>query len=158
MASSDFDQIIVKTHRALEEFYKGNPSPYNQLFSSRADVSLAGAFGGVSLGQMDAVGHATNRASFFREGHDVRFESLVKYSNGDFGFTFEVERFKAVIGGTGEPIRVALRATTIYRRENGEWKVVHRIGDPLVAKIDPATYRSLAKRNEEMEIQPKGQP
>ena len=62
----------------------------------------------------------------------------------------EVERFEARVGGTDETFRVALRATTIFRREGGEWKVAHRIGDPLVSRIDPPTYRSLAKHNVEM--------
>jgi ketosteroid isomerase-like protein len=29
----------------------------------------------------------------------------------------------------GEPRSYVLRATQVYRREDGEWKVVHRHGD-----------------------------
>ncbi len=148
MVTPSFEEMIEKTHRALKEFYKGDPKPYMRLFSNRTDVSLLGAFGGISVGSEESANHATQRASYFQEGKNLSFESLVKYSKADLGYTVEVERFEAKIGGTADIVRVALRATTIFRRENGVWKVAHRIGDPLVSRIDPTTYRSLAKHNE----------
>ena len=150
MVSTEFDQIIEKAHLALKEFYKGDMEPYRRLCSLRQDVSLLGAFGGISVGPEEVNGHLTSRASFFRDGHNVSFENLVKFSTNDWGYTVEVERFEAKIGGTDETTKVALRVTTIFRREDGEWKVAHRIGDPLVSRIDPLTYRSLAKHNLEM--------
>ncbi len=150
MATPDFEQIIKKTHLALDEFYKGDPEPYRMLCSHRQDVSLLGAFGGVSVGPKEVDKHLTSRASYFQAGHNVSFENLVKFSTLDIGYTVEVERFESKVGGTDETVHVALRATTIFRREDEEWKVAHRIGDPLVSRIDPQTYRSLAKRNIEM--------
>lgn len=150
VGGSDFEQIVEKTHLALKEFYKGNPEPYRMLRSTGQDVSLLGAFGGISVGPKEVDKHLATRASYFRAGHDVSFENLVKFSSGDFGYIVEVERFEARVGGTDETVSVALRATTIFRRETGEWKVVHRIGDPLVSRIDPTTYRSLAQHNLEM--------
>ncbi len=143
--------MIDETHAALREFYIGNPEPYKKQCSDLGDVSLLGAFGGVSVGPNEVTKHLTTRASFFRGGRNVTFESKVKFSDGDFGYTVEIERFDANVGGT-EGVHVVLRVTTIFRREDGSWKVAHRIGDPLVAMIDPPTYRSLAKRNEEMNV------
>jgi len=34
-------------------------------------------------------------------------------------------------GGAEEMTPVSLRATTIFRREEGEWKIVHRHADPI---------------------------
>jgi len=42
-----------------------------------------------------------------------------------------------------EPERYSLRVTTILRREEGEWKVVHRHGDP---KPDSASAREQVVR------------
>lgn len=141
--------MIERTHLALKEFYRGNPLPYKKLFSPQNDISLAGAFGGVSSGLNEVTKHLTTRASFFKGGRSVSFESVAKFSAGELGYTFEVEHFEARVGDTKKTIRVALRATTIFRREDGTWKVVHRIGDPMVSMIDPTTYRSLARHNEQ---------
>jgi ketosteroid isomerase-like protein len=48
--------------------------------------------------------------------------------NGDLAYTVGFERFNGSIGGRPvEPITV--RVTHVYRREDGEWKIVHRHGD-----------------------------
>jgi len=43
----------------------------------------------------------------------------------------EVERFEAKVGGGEQRVPVALRVTSVFRREDGEWKVVHRHADPI---------------------------
>ncbi len=149
MGTDDFEQMIEKTHLALKEFYKGEPESYHKLYSLGPDVSLLGAQGGIAVGQKEVTQHLTSRASWFRAGQNVNWERLVKVSTRDFGFVVEIERFDARVGDTNEVTQIALRVTTIFRIENGEWKVIHRIGDPLVSRIDPMTYRSLAKHNEE---------
>ncbi len=144
----NFDQIIQKYNQALDEFYKGHPEPYYSLYSDREDISLLGAFGGLSVGQEEVKKHAATRAAFFQGGHNLTVDYKVKFCEGDFGYAIGIERFEAKVGG--EETRVALRATTIFRREDGAWKIVHRQGDPLVYLITPSIYRSLAKHNEEM--------
>jgi ketosteroid isomerase-like protein len=58
----------------------------------------------------------------------TRFEVEVVEVVRDMAYTLGFERFNGSIAGRlVEP--VAVRVTHIYRREDGEWKVVHRHGD-----------------------------
>jgi ketosteroid isomerase-like protein len=63
------------------------------------------------------------------------FERIAGGGTPDFAFIVEVERFRARLGESGEMVSGALRVTTIFRPEDGTWKVVHRhadsMGDPL---------------------------
>ena len=51
-------------------------------------------------------------------------------ANGDFAYTVGYERSSVSVQG-GPARAVFLRATQIYRRENGDWKLVHRHADPI---------------------------
>ena len=44
-------------------------------------------------------------------------------------YVVEVERFRSKVGGAADFAEFALRVTTIFRREDGEWKIVHRHAD-----------------------------
>jgi ketosteroid isomerase-like protein len=43
----------------------------------------------------------------------------------------EIERGVAKVGASEESTPWALRATMIFRPDDGEWKVVHRHADPI---------------------------
>jgi ketosteroid isomerase-like protein len=45
----------------------------------------------------------------------------------------QIERAKAKIGASDEIAPYAVRSTIIFRREEGEWKVVHRHADPITS-------------------------
>jgi ketosteroid isomerase-like protein len=47
---------------------------------------------------------------------------------GDMAYTMGFERFNS-IGEDGTALPVTVRVTHVYRREDGEWKIVHRHGD-----------------------------
>ncbi len=54
-------------------------------------------------------------------------------------YTVGYERSIVSVDG-GPPTPNILRVTHVYRRENGEWKIVHRHGDrPPVDQSPPAT-------------------
>jgi ketosteroid isomerase-like protein len=43
----------------------------------------------------------------------------------------EVERFRAKVGGSDDLATIGLRVTSIFRPEDGTWKLVHRHADPI---------------------------
>ena len=68
-------------------------------------------------------------ASRFSDCSSWEFELLAAGAGGDLGYTVGIERTTASVAGA-QPSAYALRVTTVLRREGGEWKVVHRHGDP----------------------------
>ena len=70
-------------------------------------------------------------ASNFRDGEIEGFEIVVKYVTPELAYIVETERTKAKVGGREDVTPSALRATMIFRPEDGTWKVVHRHADSI---------------------------
>lgn len=128
----NFDQLVEQYHQTIAEFAKGNPKPILALLSPGNDTSLAGGFGGFAHGYDQVAKAIEFAATQFREGQ-MGFESLAKVVTQDLGYVVEVERYKSKLGGSEDVTLDVLRVTTIFRRENGVWKLVHRHGDPTTA-------------------------
>lgn len=70
-------------------------------------------------------------AAQFRDGRSVGFETVAKYVTVDLACIVEVERYQVKIGGRPDLIPFALRVTSVWRSEDGAWKLVHRHADPI---------------------------
>jgi ketosteroid isomerase-like protein len=133
MVASDFDQFVEQYHRALDEFFRGDPNPAKALYSHLEDATLANPFGPVAIG-WELVAEAMERAaSNYRDGEATTFETLSTHVTPDLAYLVEVERFRAKVGGNDELAAGALRVTSILRREGGAWKIVHRHADPITS-------------------------
>jgi ketosteroid isomerase-like protein len=67
-------------------------------------------------------------ASRFSDVSDYRFEVLVADVIGDMAYSVGYKRFTGSVDG--RPVKpITVRATHIYRREDGEWEIVQRHGD-----------------------------
>jgi ketosteroid isomerase-like protein len=60
-------------------------------------------------------------------------EVIAAGASGDLAYTVAFEHTAASVAGA-PPQPYMLRVTTVFRREDGEWKVVHRHGDTLASK------------------------
>jgi ketosteroid isomerase-like protein len=128
-AIDDFrETMLVRQAEAEEAFVQGDPEPRMQLWSRRDPVTLFGAMG-MSESGWDALSKTyTWVASRFSEVSDFRFDVEVVDVIGDMAYALGFERFNGSIAGRPvEPVLV--RVTHIYRREDGEWKIVHRHAD-----------------------------
>jgi ketosteroid isomerase-like protein len=127
----DLDHVIERYHLVAAEFIKGNAEPYKELFSHRENMSLANPFGPPVRGWDEAAQTMERAASRYRDGQIVGFENVAKYVTSELAYIVEVERYQAKVGGREDISPVALRVTSIFRPEDGTWKIVHRHADPI---------------------------
>jgi ketosteroid isomerase-like protein len=130
-AVNDVDELIEHYHAALGEILKGNPEPAKKLFSHREDVTLANPYGPPVRGWEQVAQTVEHAASLRRDGEMVSIEIITKYVTAELAYVVEIERAKARVGGREDITPYAVRATMIFRLEDGVWKVVHRHADPI---------------------------
>src|SRR6266581_9746632 len=130
MNTFDFDEVVAHYQRALGGFVKGDPEPVKMVFSHREDVTLANPLGPPVRGWEQVAAAGERAASQLRDGEKVGFDIVAKYVTPELAYMVWVERTKAKVGGRQDVAPIALRVTTIFRPEDGTWKVVHRHADP----------------------------
>jgi ketosteroid isomerase-like protein len=130
-AVDEVDEVIEQYHLAAGEFVKGNPEPAMKLFSHREDVTLANPQDPAVRGWEQVAQTMECAAAARRDGEATSFEIVAKYVTPELAYVVEVERFEAKVGGREDITPFALRATMIFRPEDGGWKVVHRHADPI---------------------------
>jgi ketosteroid isomerase-like protein len=130
-AEDDVDKLIEQFHLALGEFMKGNPEPAKKLFSHGEDVSLANPYGPPVRGWDKVAQAMEHAASLRRDGEASGFEILAKHVTPELAYVVQMERLEAKVGGRENITPYALRATMIFRPEDGVWKLMHRHADPI---------------------------
>ena len=131
------DLPLEEYHRAGLEITNGNPEVYKTLYSRRDDVTLANPFGPPARGWSEVSTTLDRAAENYADGEVVGFENVSKVLTSDLAYTVEIESYRARVGGADMLASVAVRVTTIFRRENGVWKVTHRHADPITAPRPP---------------------
>lgn len=125
---AEFHEFMVRCHDALAQQAKGHAQPFLNLWSHTPDVTLMAAIGGFQTGFDDVSGLLSHVAKSL-DWDTWSAENLMTGVAGDLAFTVELER-RTRTGG-GEEEETTLRATQVYRRLDGGWKVIHRHGDLL---------------------------
>jgi ketosteroid isomerase-like protein len=126
----DFLQSVVPRLTEVDTaLHNGDAKPRLALWSANDPLTLFGA--AVSTTGREEIasvfewlaGRFSNCASF-------EYEVMAADARGDLGYIVGIEHTTASVGGA-PPAPSSLRVTTILRREEGEWKVVHRHADPI---------------------------
>jgi ketosteroid isomerase-like protein len=106
--------------------HNGDPAPRFQTWSDQEPVTLFGAW----LNATDAAGAREvflKLAHAFAQATSSDIELIAADVSGDLAYTVQREITSTTVNG--QPRDYVLRVTQVYRREGGEWKVVHRHGD-----------------------------
>jgi ketosteroid isomerase-like protein len=127
------ESAIEQSHAALAAILKGDPALYKALFSEQDDVTLGNPFGPYARGRKKVEETIEGAAANFRDGEVIGVELVAKYVSGDLACVVEVERGKSKVGGANETAPLAARVTSLFRFEQGGWKLVHRHADTITA-------------------------
>ena len=127
------DLPLDEYHRAGLEITNGNPEVYKSLYSRDDDVTLANPFGPPARGWSNVSATLDRAAENYRDGEVVGFENVATVAGPDLAYTVEIESYRARVGGAADITPVSVRVTSVFRREDGVWKLLHRHADPITA-------------------------
>ena len=119
------ESALVAAERAMMD---GDDGPRRAIWSRVEPVSVLGAWRN-AVGREALVEAFEVLATSFSECTHYAFDLISYDVIGDMAYTVGYERISASIDG--EPRSFTLRATQVYRREDGEWRVVHRHADAV---------------------------
>ena len=129
-----FARFLHQYKAANSAFVNGDPSPWLSITAEEDPASVFGGFGGLGdAGVAKVRQRYLLAASAFRpSGALVDFEYLVKDVRGKLAYTVAIERAHVLYAGQTERQQQVLRATMIFRFEEGAWKIVHRHADTMI--------------------------
>ncbi len=108
--------------------HNGDSARRRALWSRNEPVSVLGAWRNAH-GQQEIDELFTVLGNSFSDCTSFAFDLQAYDVVGDMAYTAGLEHTSASVDG--QPRTYTLRATQVYRREAGEWKVAHRHGDTV---------------------------
>lgn len=125
----DFLAWVKSTLRDAEKaLHNGDPGPRRLIWSRKEPVSVLGAWrNAFGREQLDELFAALGQS--FSQVVSFDFEVQAFDVLGDMAYTVGLEHISTSVDG--EPRTFTLRATQVYRREGGQWKVAHRHADTV---------------------------
>ena len=105
--------------------HNGDARPRRAIWSRHDPVSVLGAWRNAQ-GQQELDQLFDHLAESFSDCTSYELELLAAEVLGDTAYTVGFEHTSASVNGS--PRTYTVRATQVYRREDGGWKVAHRHG------------------------------
>ena len=134
MSCENLTDAISASHSATDRIMRGDADGFKDLYSRSGDITLGNPFGGFGRGREGVFEQLDRAASYFSDGRAMEFEQIAKAAADEFAYTVEIERVEVKVAGRAEQSEFAARVTSIYRREEDGWKLIHRHADPRVSR------------------------
>ena len=129
--------MLPKQVAAETAMHNGDVEPRLALWSRADPVTLFGAKNsGIGWNELDPIFHTV--ASWFSDSTEYDFEVVAAGASGDLAYTVGYEHNRVKVDGV--PRSYTLRVTHVYRREDGQWRIVHRHGDFPPAADQPIAF------------------
>ena len=129
---TDHDEIAdaaARFYEALNALFEGELGPMVEVWSHANDVTYMGPDGGFQVGWKDVLADWEKQAAM-KLGGRVEPEGMRIFAGQDLAVTHNYEKGENINTG-GKPRSVLIRATNLFRRENGTWKMIGHHTDKL---------------------------
>ena len=129
---NDRDDFLTWATTRLKDaevaLHNGDAAPRRAIWSRQDPVTVLGAWKSAA-GQHELDELFEELGASFADCTSYFHEVVAADVVGDMAYTVGYEHTQASVNGV--PRTYTLRATQIYRREDGEWKVAHRHADTV---------------------------
>jgi ketosteroid isomerase-like protein len=143
LTDDEVADLIRRTAEAASALIRGDIRTYLTHIRHADDYTLMAPSGGEPRRGFDASDQALEAMEqYFHGGGEAELE--VFQTSGDMVVLVAIERQHGEVGGLPDQ-DWSLRVTLVFRREGGEWRLVHRHADPLVHGIGQEQLAAIAR-------------
>ncbi len=127
----DFERMMSAREEVARAYMNGDAAPLGDISAKTSRVTFFSPAGGFEEGA-DHVFSIQKRSAeqFAPGGGDTHLEVLQTGATTDIAYWVGLQRATATLRENNKTVPFNLRVTEIFRREGGEWKLVHRHADP----------------------------
>jgi ketosteroid isomerase-like protein len=130
-------RAIDRMHAAMMQVVAGDVSAIKALYSRSDEATGFFGWGGYEKG-WHAVARRWDWAAAQFKGGTVSYQNLTTVITADLAYTTDIETFRVRVADVDGPTEWANRVTHVFRREGGEWRLIHRHGNRLEPQSTPS--------------------
>lgn len=127
-STSEVSAAVQEFYKALHDMFQGDISSMEHIWSHEDDVTYLGPQGGILVG-WNQVFEAWKKQAQMKLGGKVNHQDVHIIREGNIGIVQCNEIGSNVVNGKNQQVRI--RALSIFRKENGKWKVISHQTDLL---------------------------
>lgn len=125
---STVERATDNFYKAINAMFQGDIAPLKGVWSHADDITYMGPDGTVNVGWDETLANLQKQAQM-KLGGEIRHELIMVTTGQDLAIMECRELGENLIDG--KPVQVSLRATNVFRKENGEWKLIGHHTDKL---------------------------
>jgi len=126
----DFEAFLQRREEASRAYVRGDAVPLSAMVAQEDPATFFLPRGGYRQGAREvASGYERDATVFKPGGESSKFEVFQMAASKDIAYWTGLQHGMARMGDSKEAVPSNLRVTEIFRREQGNWKLVHRHAD-----------------------------
>ncbi len=130
-AINSFQDFMALRLAASTAFVNGDFEPLDRISTHTSPATIFGPKGDAIQGA-EQVNEVNGRgAAMFQPGAENAFEVMHEAADEHLAYWVGIQRSVVHMLGQDDPIPMDLRVTEVFRRENGQWMLIHRHADQL---------------------------
>lgn len=133
------EQATAQFYRSLNVMFTGDATPMLDVWSHSNDITYMGPAGRIQIG-WEAIRAVWISQAGLNLGGDVQPEEMHTTVGQDLAVVI-CREIGSNVDASGEPVQVSIRATNVFRKENGQWKMIGHHTDllPFLEQISIST-------------------
>ncbi len=132
----DFEQFMKRREDVARAYVNGDAEPLGRIATRVSPATFFSPKGDYEQGAEQVYARQASDTEHFESGGDSNFEILQMAASDRLAYWVGLQRATARLKGKTEPVPMSLRVTEVFRREDDEWKLVHRHADFLKSESE----------------------
>jgi ketosteroid isomerase-like protein len=129
MRDTRFDDFLSTRNEAAKAYVRGDGTKIDAIVPHEGAASFHSPRGDTVVGAADVAKRYLADAAAFHSSGATHFEVIQQGHDGALGFWTGFQIATVQIGDAPRPTEMRIRVTELFRKIDGEWRLIHRHAD-----------------------------